>query len=128
MIGMLAIINGSLIQIIMASRVIYGLSSRHQLPAILSYVNPKTQTPVIATVLAGLVVFLLALIGHLSTLAEITSFIMLIVFSLVNLALWRIKRNEPSPEGCITFPQWMPLLALIVSSGFVILEITKAII
>ncbi|WEJ61784.1 APC family permease [Thiomicrorhabdus lithotrophica] len=128
MIGMLAIINGSLIQIIMASRVIYGLSSRHQLPAVLSYVNPKTQTPIIATVLAGLVVLLLALIGHLSTLAEITSFIMLMVFSLVNLALWRIKRHEPDPEDCIIFPQWISLLAFLVSSGFVILEITKAII
>lgn len=126
MIGMLAIINGSLIQIIMASRVLYGLSFRHQLPAFLSYVSPTTQTPVVATLLAGMIVLLLALIGNLSMLAQTTSFIMLMVFSVVNLALWRIKHNEPPVEGCINFPIWLPLLAFVVSTAFVILEISKA--
>jgi len=40
-IGLLAIINGALIQIIMASRVMYRLSSRNQLPAIFSLIHPK---------------------------------------------------------------------------------------
>ncbi|WP_040728333.1 APC family permease [Thiomicrorhabdus sp. Kp2] len=123
LISILAIINGSLIQIIMASRVIYGLSYRHQLPALLSYIHPKTQTPIIATLLAGLTVMTLALIGHLSTLAEITSFLMLIVFSIVNLALWRIKQTEPIIEGCISLPRYVALLAFISSTSFVIISI-----
>ncbi|MEA3406353.1 MAG: amino acid permease [Pseudomonadota bacterium] len=123
LIGMFAIINGALIQIIMASRVLYGLSSRHQLPSVLSYVNPVTQTPVIATLIAGLAVMTLAIIGRLSSLAEVTSFIMLMVFSLVNLALWRIKQRDPAPENCIIFPKWLPLIAFIVSSTFVFLNI-----
>ena len=100
LIGMFSIINGALIQIIMASRVLYGLSYRKQLPALLSYVNPKTQTPIIATLLAGLVVIILALIGSLSSLAKITSIIMLMVFALINLSLWRIKKRDPAPENC----------------------------
>jgi len=123
LISILAIINGSLIQIIMASRVIYGLSYRHQLPALLSYIHPKTQTPIIATLLAGLTVMTLALIGHLSTLAEITSFLMLIVFSIVNLSLWRIKQTEPIIEGCISLPRYVALLAFISSTSFVIISI-----
>lgn len=126
LIGMFSIINGALIQIIMASRVLYGLSYRQQLPAILSYVNPLTQTPIIATLLAGFVVITLALIGSLSSLAKITSIIMLIVFSLINLSLWRIKQRDPAPKNCTIFPKWIPFLGFIFSTAFVITEIVRA--
>jgi len=122
-IGLLAIINGALIQMIMASRVMYGLGSRGQLPRILSIVHPKSQTPLIATFIATFTVLFLALIGHLSILAEITSLIMLSIFSLINLALVRIKKRSPSTEGSICFPIWLPLTGFIVSLGFLILTV-----
>lgn len=125
LIGLFAIIDGVLIQMIMASRVLYGLSSKGQLPAILRRVNPKTQTPLYATGLAVGSVLILALIGRLGSLAELTSIIMLIVFSLVNLSLWRIKQRLPHNEGHINLPSWISLTAFIVSSGFVLLEVTK---
>jgi len=119
-IGMFAIINGALIQMIMASRVFYGLSSRGQLPAVLQIVHPKTRTPLMATVLATVIVLVLALIGRLATLAEATSVIMLIVFSMVNLALWRIKLRDPNPVDTIVFPFWIPVTGFFVSCGFVL--------
>jgi amino acid transporter len=125
LIGMLAIINGALIQIIMASRVMYGLSFRRQLPIIFSRVNSFTRTPLIATGLAAIIVLLLALIGRLGSLAEATSIIMLLVFSLVNLSLWRIKVKEVPPEDIIHFPIWVPVLGFFVSFGFVIYELMK---
>jgi len=122
-IGLLAIINGALIQMIMASRVMYGLGSRGQLPKILSFVHPKSQTPLIATFIATVTVLILALMGHLSILAEITSLIMLSIFSLINIALVRIKKHGPSTEGSICFPIWLPLTGFIVSLGFLILTV-----
>jgi APA family basic amino acid/polyamine antiporter len=119
-IGMFAIINGALIQMIMASRVFYGLSSRGQLPAVLQFVHPKTRTPLVATVLATVIVLILASLGRLATLAEATSVIMLIVFSMVNLALWRIKRRDPHPVDTIVFPFWIPIAGFFVSCGFVL--------
>lgn len=124
-IGLFAIIDGVLVQMIMASRVLYGLSSRGQLPALLSRVNPKTQTPLYATGLTIVSVLILALVGRLASLAELTSIIMLIVFSLVNLSLWRIKQRLPHNEGHINLPSWISLSAFIVSSSFVVLETTK---
>jgi amino acid transporter len=118
-IGMFAIINGSLIQMIMASRVIYGLSSSGQLPGFLSKISPITRTPINATVLVTFLIMFLALIGELATLAEITSLILLLVFSIVNLALWRIKKREPEPAEAMLFPAFIPLLAFVTSSGFV---------
>jgi amino acid transporter len=119
-IGMFAIINGALIQMIMASRVFYGLSSRGQLPAVLQFVHPKTRTPLVATLVATVIVLVLASLGRLASLAEATSVIMLIVFSMVNLALWRIKRRDPNPVDIIVFPLWVPIAGFFVSCGFVL--------
>ena len=124
-IGMFAIINGALIQIIMASRVLYGLSSRGQLPSVLSNIHPLTHTPLIATIAVTIIALALALIGRLGSLAETTSLIMLVIFSLVNLALWRIKQRDPHPDGVKIFPTWVPITGFFVSFAFVLIEITN---
>lgn len=119
LIGIVAIINGALIQIIMASRVLYGLACRAQLPAVLATVNPRTRTPVFATSLVSAIVLTFALLGGLASLAEATSIIMLSVFALVNLALFRIKGREPNAFGVLLFPRWVPALGFVFSTGFV---------
>jgi len=124
-IGMFAIIDGAIIQIIMASRVFYGLSRRGQLPKVLSTVHPKTQTPLYATAVAVLLVLIFALAGDLGSLAETTSMLMLMVFSLVNFSLWRVKKTQPNHDGFINLPIWMPLIAGLVSSAFVLFELYK---
>lgn len=121
-IGMTSILNGALVQVIMASRVLYGLSSQGQIPAIFSQVNRKTHTPLFATAIAVLIAMSLALIGSLSSLAETTSLIMLIVFALVNLSLLIVKQKNPHPEGVLVFPIWVPTLGFLFSIGFVISE------
>jgi amino acid transporter len=115
LISLFAVINGALIQIIMASRLIYGMSRQQWLPAWLGQVNKRTQTPIIATLLVGGLVLVLALWVPLVSLAKSTSFILLVVFSLVNLALLRIKQQTPEVEGIKTYPRWIPMLGLISS-------------
>lgn len=124
-IGMFAIINGALIQVIMGSRVLYGLSCRGLLPKPFCHVHPKTHTPVNSTLTASLIVLILALIGELSSLAQATSIIMLMVFSIVNLSLWRIKKHQPAPYGNLSVPRWVPLLGFLSSSGLVLFEVTN---
>lgn len=120
LIGMLAIVNGVLVQLIMASRVLYGLSSRGQLPPVFSRVNSLTRTPLVATITAVSLVLFFALTGELATLAESTSLIILVIFALVNLSLWFVKKQYPAPEGILTIPAWLPMGGFIVSSGFVV--------
>ena len=122
-IGMFAIINGALIQMIMASRVLYGLSSRGQLPGLLAVVHHRTRTPLVATAVATVAVLMFASIGRLASLAEATSMIMLVVFSIVNLSLWRIKRRDPHPVDVRIFPAWIPIAGFLVSSAFVLSEV-----
>lgn len=127
-ISLFAIIDGALIQMIMAARVLYGLSCRQQLPAWLSYVYPNTQTPLFATILVIGIVLIFALMGDLSGLAHITSFIVLMIFSLVNLALWRIKRRPNSAlPGIFSTPNWLTLCAFVASVLFLLLELSRLI-
>jgi len=119
-IGIFAIINGALIQMIMASRVLYGLSSRGLLPQLLSSVHQHTQTPLIATAVVTFTILIVALIGRLTSLAEMTSIIMLSIFSMVNFSLWRVKHRDPDPDGIKTYPIWIPVIGFLVSSAFVL--------
>ena len=122
LIAIVATTNGVLIQIIMASRVIYGLSAQESLPSFLSVVNPVTRTPLTATALVVLLVLAFATLLPISQLAEATSTIVLIVFSLVNLALIRLKMSGQQPtEGVFVVPIWVPVMGL-VSSGLLLLS------
>jgi amino acid transporter len=78
---------------------------------------------VLATVVATLIVLVLALWLPLVTLAKATSFIILIVFALINLSLVRIKRRQPRPEGIRIYPAWIPLAGFLTATGFVLFQI-----
>lgn len=123
-IAIFAVLNGALIQIIMASRVIYGLADQGELPRRLAYVNARTRTPVAATLLVTGIILVLALLVPLERLAEATSTIVLIVFALVNLALLAIKRRgTPAPAGVRVWPSWVPAAGFVASAGFLVLRL-----
>jgi len=115
-IAIVATLNGIIVQMIMASRVLYGLASQGQLPGLLAQVSPMTQTPLIATALVVGIILLLALAFPIEGLAEMTSRVTLTIFSLVNLALLRLKLREVSaPDGIFTVRLWVPVAGLIAS-------------
>jgi len=69
-IALFAVINGALVQIIMASRIFYGMSIQGWMPSFLSIVHPKTHTPINATIIAGVIVFFLSAYFPIITLAQ----------------------------------------------------------
>lgn len=123
-IAIIATLNGVIVQIIMGSRVLYGLSQQGSLPAVVGYVHPTTRTPLVATGMIGALVLVLATFIPLKGLAELTSLITLTVFALVNLALWNIKcRGEPAPAGTFINPRWVPMAGLLCCITFLIVGI-----
>lgn len=130
LIGIFAILNGGLIQMIMASRVLYGMSRQSLAPKSLRFmgdINPRTQTPVKATAAVVLLVSFLALSFDIEGLAETTSLMILIIATLVNAALLRLKlgdryrESDRPPLTGITVPLWVPLCGLIVSFSFALM-------
>ena len=112
-ISIFAVINGALIQIIMVSRLLFGMSRKKWLPEILSKLHPKTHTPAIAIVGVVAVVIAFALFLPLISLASVTSFALLLVFILVNSALIAIKRRQPVAQGVRVYPLWVPICGVL---------------
>ena len=121
-ISLVSVLNGVLIQMIMASRVLYGMSRQGWLPPFLGQVNAVTHTPLLATGLVTGLVLLFALWLPLLSLAKLTSFIILIIFTLINLSLWQIKLRAPQPEDVRTIPLWVPVVGFFFSAGFVLYQ------
>ena len=124
-IGVLAMLNGALIQLIKASRILYGLASRGELPAWIARVHPRRRTPLLATTIAVAGALVFALLLPIGALARLTSGVTLGVFALANLALLRIRVRDPRPEGVVQIPAWIPATGALVSSGFLVFEIAR---
>ncbi|MGE3643166.1 MAG: APC family permease [Beijerinckiaceae bacterium] len=120
LVAIVATVNGILIQMIMASRVVYGLSNQGNLPAIFGYVQPRLQTPLVATLVIAAIVTVLALTTPIARLAELTSQFVLVLFVLVNAALLALKIRGPEAQGDhFRAPGWAPVAGII--SGLLLL-------
>jgi amino acid transporter len=113
-IAVVATLNGIIVQIIMASRVLYGLAQQGNLSAHLGKVHSTTRTPIYATAITTALVLVLALAIPLQQLADLTSRITLLVFAAVNLSLIRVKARTPEvPPGAYSAPRWVPWAGMV---------------
>jgi amino acid transporter len=94
-------------------------------PLLLGRINPVTHTPVISTVLITGLILVFALAMPITQLAQITSFIMLIIFLLVNLSLVRIKRRHLVPWEGISFPVAVPVSGALLSGAMLLIQSTS---
>jgi amino acid transporter len=94
LIALIAVANGALLTMIMASRLTYGMTEQGLLPHLLGKVLPKRRTPWTAIVATTAVAMLLSLIGDLSTLAETVVLLLLFVFISTNLAVLVLRRED----------------------------------
>jgi amino acid transporter len=115
MIAVVATINGVLIQMIMASRVLYGLADRGHLPAVFARVAPRTRTPWVATVCVAAIIMVLTQTLPIEALAARTSQIVLMIFVLVNVALIRVKHRGPPMVTYFRVPLIVPYLGVVTS-------------
>lgn len=113
LIAVAAALNGVLAQIVMASRVLFGLGRRTRALSVFYHAHPRFGTPVLATVLTGLAVIAGAVMLPVAELAEVTSAILLVVFVLVNAALIGLKRRVP--HAAFRVPMAVPVFGLAAS-------------
>ena len=123
MISMIAIVNGALVQQIMASRVLYGMAEQKLFLSIFKQINTRTQTPVIATIVIAGFILLLTLSFNLVTLAEITSAITLLVFISVQIALIVISLKNNSRQLLDYFAPGIGIILniVLIIFGFIIM-------
>jgi amino acid transporter len=93
LIALVAVANGALLTMIMASRVTYGMAEQGLLPSVLGKVLSKRKTPWTAILSTTLVAMLLTLVGDVSTLAETVVLLLLFVFISTNVAVLVLRRD-----------------------------------
>lgn len=112
-IAIVATLNGIIAQMVMSSRVIYGLADRGLLPDALAKVGATTRTPQLATAIVVGLVLLIAISLPLDALAEWTSRLTLAIFALINAALVLIKRRSDAVPAFVV-PSWVPVLGFVL--------------
>ena len=120
----IAMINGILVQIMMGSRLIYGMAREGLVPASIGAVNPWRRTPVRAIFILAVLSIILALTVPLKLLAEATSGVILAVFTLVNLSLWRIGSSPDAPPKLRRVRGW-GIFAAILSAALLIFDVVS---
>lgn len=115
-----AVANTSLINMLMASRLLYGLANQDVLPRTLGKVSPNRRVPWVgvafSTALAlGLIVYTSQRADSdiVLNLASVTSLLLLGVFAVVNVACLILRRKDPEP-GSFRSPGLTPALAAVL--------------
>ncbi|MGE3761717.1 MAG: APC family permease [Kofleriaceae bacterium] len=93
LIALLAIGNTALINMIMASRLLYGMSNEKIIPRAFGLVHPGRKTPVVAIGFTVVIAAALTTVGSVKELAETTVLLLLLVFALVNIIVLVLRRR-----------------------------------
>jgi amino acid transporter len=121
-ISMFAVSNTALINMLMASRLIYGMARQHVLPPVLGSVHPTRLTPWVAIVFTtaiafGLIIYVTAFANSsaISLLGGTTSLLLLAVFAMVNVAVLVLRRDVQEAGGHFKTPTALPVTGCLAS-------------
>ncbi|TGO06095.1 APC family permease [Serinibacter arcticus] len=114
LIALVAIANGGLLFMVMASRVGFGLAEAGLLPRAFGRVLPKRGTPWVSIIVVGAATIGLSFLGNVGTLAETTVLLLLLVFISANVSVLVLKKDKVEHEH-FSIPRVVPVLAIITS-------------
>ena len=97
-IALFALTNGALINLIMASRLVYGMSNEGIVPRAFGRVHPSRRTPYVAIAFTAALALVLVTLGDLESLADTTVLLLLFVFICVNVAVLVLRRDRVEHE------------------------------
>jgi APA family basic amino acid/polyamine antiporter len=110
LITMFAVANSALINMLMASRLVYGMSRERVLPAIFGKVHPSRRTPYIAIGFTTLLAFgLIIFVGEVPALGGTTALLLLCVFTVVNIAVLALRKDRIEHNHFRT-PTFLPVI------------------
>lgn len=109
-ITMFAVANSALINMLMASRLVYGMAREHVLPGALGRVHASRRTPYVAIGFTTLLAFgLILFVGEVPALGGTTALLLLCVFTVVNIAVLVLRKDRVDHKHFRT-PTLLPVL------------------
>ena len=122
-VALIAVANGALLTMIMASRLAYGMADRGLLPSALARVLPQRRTPGVAILVTTGVAMLLTVTGTLEDLASTVVLLLLFVFLSTNVAVLVLRRDTVPHTH---FRAWTAAPVLAIASCLVLLTQQEA--
>lgn len=117
-ITMFAVANSALINMLMASRLVYGMSRERVLPPVLGKVHPTRRSPYVAIAFTTLLAFaLITFVGEVPALGGTTALLLLCVFTIVNIAVLVLRKDEVGHEHFRT-PTMLPVVGALFCAFF----------
>jgi APA family basic amino acid/polyamine antiporter len=113
LIALFAVANTALMNMIMASRLVYGMACQRVVPSMFANVHPTRGTPWVAILFTTAIAAVLVATGDIGGLAETTVLLLLCVFALVNVSVLVLRRDRVDHEH-FRAPTWMPVLGALV--------------
>jgi basic amino acid/polyamine antiporter, APA family len=113
LIALFAVANTALMNMIMASRLVYGMARQRVVPGFLASVHSSRGTPWVAILFTTAIAVVLVATGDIGGLADTTVLLLLCVFALVNISVLVLRRDRVSHEH-FRAPTWMPVLGAVV--------------
>ncbi len=117
-VALIAVANGALLTMIMASRLAFGMAEQGLLPAALGRVLPERRTPWVAIVATTVVAMLLTVTGTLEDLASTVVLLLLFVFLSTNVAVLVLRRDRVQHQH---FRAWTAVPVLAIASCLLLL-------
>ncbi|MEU4563957.1 APC family permease [Actinoplanes sp. NPDC023936] len=108
-ITMFAVANSALINMMMASRLLYGMANERVLPRVLGRVHRTRRTPWVGIVFTTVIAFGLIWFADLTALGGTTALLLLCVFTVVNVAVL-VLRRDPVDHDHFKAPTVIPVL------------------
>jgi amino acid transporter len=121
-----AVANTALVNYVMGSRLLYGMARQGLAPSALGRVHARRQTPHVAILVLLLVVIGLSFLGDISQLAAATVILLLVVFTLLNIALVVLKRREGNIAGAFNAPIFVPVLGAVICAALIVARVTQS--
>ncbi|GGV38314.1 APC family permease [Streptomyces spectabilis] len=114
LIALFAVTNSALINIMMASRLCYGMANERILPRAMGRVLAGRRTPVVGIAFVSLLAIGLVSTGEIEGLGDTTAFLLLCVFAVVNVAVL-VLRRDPVAHDHFRAPTVLPVLGAITA-------------
>jgi amino acid transporter len=111
-IAMVAVGNTSLINLMMASRLLYGMANERVIPKVFGAIHERRRTPWVAIICTTALALALASWSGVRTLGGTTALLLLSVFALVNLAVL-VLRKRPVAHAHYRAPTLCPVLGFV---------------
>jgi amino acid transporter len=112
-IGLFAVVNSALINMLMASRLLYGMARENVIPSVFGRVHEGRRTPWVAIAFTSVIAIILVSSADITLLGGTTALLLLAVFTIVNIAVLVLRRDVVEHDH-FTAPRWTPWVGIVL--------------